>query len=422
MRIAMLTNNYKPFIAGVPISVERLSNSLREQGHEVYVFAPTYKNQVEEEGVIRYRSCKKTLDSGAVVPYIFDLEVERKFKALDIDVIHVHHPNFIGWMGRYLGKKYNVPVVYTYHTRYEQYIHHIKGFDKLDEMSKQEDTLFAKHIASGILKVMREKVVPKVINQYTNQCDMVFAPTALMKDLLLKEGIKASVEILPTGLNEQFFEEDVQKSHEIRQHYIGEKKYLFCTVSRLDKEKNIEFIIEGLEKLKQKIGDVFRLLIIGEGALKERLQQMVKALGLETNVVFLNSIPNEVIKNYYSACDLFLFASKSETQGIVLLEAMAAKNPVVAIQASGVVEVVVNGMNGYMTGDNIEEWVDRILTIISDSDQFEALKIGAYDTAQAYSTAKVAERAVGYYQQAIYDHGSLYMRFKEGEGYKLYQI
>lgn len=401
MRIAMLTNNYKPFVGGVPISIERLSESLRALGHEVYIFAPSYDKQVEEEGVIRYRSYKRTLANGTVIPYVLDSTIEKQFKELDIDLIHVHHPNFVGWMATYLGKKYDVPVVYTYHTRYEQYLHHVKGLDKLDEVSKREDRTLVKHIATGILKIMQEKMIPRAVKQYANRCEVIFAPTALMQELLEQDGVTSKIQILPTGLNEQFFKEDLLKANQIRGKHIGDKRYLFCTVSRLNKEKNIEFLIQGLGRLKQRIGDTFTTLIIGEGPLKEQLQSMVRELELEKNVVFLGNVPNQEIKDYYRACDMFLFASKSETQGIVLLEAMAAKNPVVAIKASGVVEVVKDGINGYMTEDNIEEWASKISYILSNPRKLEEMKQGAYKTAQSYSAESVAEIAEAYYKQAI---------------------
>ena len=115
MRIAMLTNNYKPFIGGVPISVDRLANALRERGNEVYVFAPTYENQEEEEYVIRFSTFAGTI-AGAVLPNPFDPRIEQKMKALKIDVIHVHHPALMGNVALHLRKKLGIPVVFTYHT------------------------------------------------------------------------------------------------------------------------------------------------------------------------------------------------------------------------------------------------------------------------------------------------------------------
>ena len=116
MRIAMLTNNYKPFVGGVPISIERLADGLRMLGHVVYIFAPSYENEEEEEFVIRYKVRQKMTAGGTVVPKLFDLEIERKFRELNFDLIHVHHPMMMGYTALYLSRRYGIPLVFTYHT------------------------------------------------------------------------------------------------------------------------------------------------------------------------------------------------------------------------------------------------------------------------------------------------------------------
>ena len=119
MKIAMMTNNYLPFIGGVPISIQRLSDGLRREGHTVTVFAPTYREQTADRDVVRYRTLITGIARGAAVPDSFDRDIEREFAKGEFDVIHVHHPMMIGWTAVYLSRKYNVPLVFTYHTRYE---------------------------------------------------------------------------------------------------------------------------------------------------------------------------------------------------------------------------------------------------------------------------------------------------------------
>ncbi|WP_291653002.1 glycosyltransferase [Clostridium sp.] len=404
MKIAMLTNNYKPFVGGVPISIERLSNGLRELGHEVYIFAPTYENQVEEDYVIRYKSANYKFSGGIVIPNMFDKEIEEKFKSLKIDIIHVHHPVLMGQTALHLGKKYNIPVAYTYHTRYEQYLHYIKTYRALEENAKKNEENYFGEFEDLILDFTKEKLVPGLVKYFTNKCDLVFAPTNMMKEYLIDNNTKTRIEVMPTGLNESYFEEENEIVKEIRKKYKGDKKYLFCTVSRLSKEKNIEFIIEGIKLLKDKIGNSFNTLIIGEGPEKEYLIKKVKELNLEDNITFLNKIDNKEIGNYYKACDLFLFASKSETQGIVLLKAMAAKLPVVAVKASGVVDVVINDKNGYMTVENIDEWSEKVKDIVSSCDKMNELKYGAYNEALKYLNSNIAKKAEYHYEYTIKEY------------------
>ncbi len=180
MKIAMMTNNYKPYIAGVPISVERLSEGLRVNGHEVIVFAPDYEGQEEDEHIVRYKAFIKGVLDGFSVPNSLDPDIEKRFREGQFDVIHVHHPMLIGRTALYLSKKYHVPLCFTYHTRYEQYLHYI-GAEFL------------------------QKAVPDYVNRYANRCDLVFAPTPSMQAWLEKIGIRSGTAVLPTGLAKESF-------------------------------------------------------------------------------------------------------------------------------------------------------------------------------------------------------------------------
>lgn len=400
MRIAMLTNNYKPFIGGVPISIERLSDGLKEIGHEVFIFAPSYDNQVYEEHVIRCKS-KRSKKDKHVLPKMIDIKLEKKFRKLNIDVIHVHHPFLLGNVGLYLGRKYNVPVVFTYHTRYEQYLHYVKAYSVIEERRKNESNRNLIYLEDKILNYTKNNFVPSYLSKFANKCDMIFAPTNLIKENLEDNGVDVDIEIVPTGLEKRYFHSNREEVKKIRSKYKENKKYLFCTVARLVKEKNLEFIIDGLNKLKEKEGDCFNLIIIGEGPLKNELMDKSKFLGLENNIIFLNSINNEKIGDYYKACDMFLFSSKSETQGIVLLEAMAAKNPVIAIKASGVVDVVRNDVNGYMTEDSIEDWVNKISYLMNNESERRKLSQGAYDTSLKYLNSNIARLVEENYEKVI---------------------
>lgn len=398
MKIAMMTNNYKPFIGGVPISVERLTEGLRALGHEVTVFAPAYEGVKEEENVVRCRSFQKKNMDGMSCPGFYSAEIEEKFQEIPFDVIHVHHPMLMGTMALYFGKKYRIPVVYTYHTRYEEYLHYFKAYHWLQKLSEQEAFLGLSHVTNA-----GKKLVLKAMKLFTNQCDLVFAPTENMKNYLLQNGTRSAVRVLPTGLDSFSYEEDQEKSAEIRKSCIKDKKFLLCSVSRLEKEKNMEFLIKGTARLKEKMGDCFRLLLIGDGNERKALEELCKRLGLEDTVIFVGKVPNEEIKNYQFASDLFLFASKSETQGIVLLEAMAAGNPVAAVKASGVMDVVKNEENGLMTAEDVEEWSSCIERVLSDSSFYKNLKEGARETARTYHADRIARQAEDFYCRMLYE-------------------
>ena len=377
MKIAMMTNNYKPFVAGVPISIERLTDSLRSLGHEVVVFAPSYDDQEEEADVVRYKALIRGVTGGFSVPNSLDFEIERKFKEGNFDIIHVHHPMMIGHTARYLSWKYHVPMVFTYHTRYEQYLHYI-GLSKL------------------------QGVMPAYIRSYTKHCDMVIAPTPLIKKYLEKVQPEADIRVLPTGLSKDNFMPEEEKALCLRKTLAGGKRYLFCTVARLAKEKNLVFLLNCMKMLKDSWGSDFRLVLIGEGPQRSELEKRADKLGIRDEVCFAGKIPNQEIKNYCHASDLFLFPSLSETQGIVLLESMAAGTPVLALRATGTQDVVLNGENGYMTDMSEKEFASKLIDIL-EKKEIDLLRQGALETARCYSSVQIAKEAVLFYAQAVYN-------------------
>lgn len=377
MRIAMMTNNYKPFIGGVPVSIERLTDSLRKLGHEVVVFAPTYANMEEEDGVVRYRSVIRSVCKGAAVPDGLDPAIERAFRTGNFDVIHVHHPMVIGWTALYLSQKYHVPVVFTYHTRYEQYLHYL-GMSCLKDM------------------------MPAYVRAFASKCDGVIAPTPGMMEYLEEIRVDAPVSILPTGIADDGFLPEEEKVCALRKELAGDKKYLFCTVARLAKEKNLEFLLESLSMRKRSGNADFKLALVGEGPEGESLKKYAKRLDLEEEIIFVGKIPNCEVKNYCAAADLFLFASTSETQGIVSLEAMAAGTPVLAVDATGTRDIVADGKNGYLVKESVEEFAEKLERILQGGlTEMLCLRAGAKATARAYSEDAVAARAVSCYRAAM---------------------
>lgn len=375
MKIAMMTNNYKPFIGGVPISIERLSEELRKMGHKVVVFAPSYQAQQEREEVVRYQSLIKGIAGGVSVPNSLDPVIEKQFQAGGFDVIHVHHPMLIGRTARYLSWKYKVPLVFTYHTRYEQYLHYI-GLSCL------------------------KGLMPYYVREYTGHCDMVIAPTPLMKSHLEEMEVGAQVSVLPTGITRDSFMPEQEKVQLLRKELAAGKKYLFCTVARLAKEKNLAFLLRSLKIRKQVCGNDFRLALIGDGPERENLEKLAEKLELTNEVVFTGKVPNAEIKNYCAAADLFLFSSTSETQGIVLLEAMAAGTPVLAVRATGTEDIVMNGKNGYMTEEREDVFAEKLMDIL-ERKEISFLRAGAEESAANYRSDMIAARALLYYSAAI---------------------
>lgn len=404
MKIAMLTNNYRPFVGGVPISVERQAQELVKLGHEVTVFAPMYGDTEEEkvrvlradedspERVVRYHTQRNKMANGMVYPALIPTEVTEVFADEAFDVIHVHHPMFAGPLGVRLGKKYDIPVVFTSHTRYEDYLHYIPV------LQIHEHSPACKKKA---VRWIQEKVIPGYIRWFADQCDLVLAPSAGMRQVLRGYGMKSASAVFPTGLEDRFFESDDTRAAEIRREYGKGKKHLLVTVSRLEREKNYGFLLRGIADVRRKLGDDFHVLIVGEGSQKGELKVRASLLGIQDIVTFVGNVPNDEVKHYLNAADLFLFASTSETQGIVLAEAFAAGTPVVAVRAVGTDDIIEDGVNGFLTEEKEELWAGRVAEVLSDEERLEKMGRAARVAAENYRASALAIHEEMLYNQCV---------------------
>ena len=395
MRIALMTNNYKPVVGGVPISIERLAGGLKELGHEVTIFAPTYREADFPEGspeqdVFRYSTCLNRFVGGIVLPNPFDLRIEREFRKQRYDIIHVHHPMLIGRTAVYLSRKYCVPLVFTYHTRYEQYV---RSYTK------------------GMLKM--DRIMPLYLRRFLRHCDFVFAPTEGMQEYLTDtcKVRRSRTGILPTGIERKNFDIDPEEGRSIRRQYGGEKIPFLLTVSRMAGEKNVGFLLESLARVKALYGKPFRMLMVGDGPDREALRRRSEELGLGDTVVFAGAVPNQEIAPYFKAADGFLFASKTETQGIVVLEAFAGATPVIAVRASGVEDLVDDGVNGILTEEDSREYAEKVTAFLESLDSdccagqsqeaYRQMSANAYRKGVLYREEAVALKAVHYYNSVI---------------------
>lgn len=407
MKIALMTNNYKPFIGGVPISIERLAKELIRTGHEVTVFAPTYEEQKEAErmqekadgNVFRYAAFSKRVMGGVLLPNPFDRRIEKEFQKQQFDVIHVHHPMLIGQTAVYLSQKYNIPLAFTYHTRYEQYVTAFAGTD------------------------IFEPLLPYFLQSFLKYCDVICTPTRGLQDYLRTAcHVPADkLDILPTGLEERSYVRHDEKVQEIRSSLQAGDCPLFLTVARLSPEKNMDFLIESMAEVKRRSKKPFRWVIVGDGPDRARFEEKCRRLSL-TEARFMGRLPNEETEGYFHAADAFLFASKTETQGIVLLEAFAGKTPVFALRATGVEDLVRDGENGFLMPEDISVYAERITDFLEGTCDTKALSRGAYATACDYREEAVAIQAIRLYNRIIAVRNECKISGIEGQTWKTTSI
>ena len=380
MKIALMTNNYKPYMGGVPVSIERLARGLEKQGHRVTIFAPTYEEQLQEENVFRYSTCMNHFIGGIVLPNPFDMRIEEEFRKQDFDVIHVHHPVLIGRTAVHLSRKYNIPLVFTYHTRYEKYV---------------------ECYTRGIVKA--DRLMPLYLRTFLRHCDFIFAPTEGIRDYLI--GVcnvsPDRIGILPTGVEEGNFHVPEREKTDIRKKYGAEEMPLFLTVSRMAREKNVGFLLESLSAFKKMYGKDFRMIMVGDGPDREWYEKQCEALQIKDEVVFTGTLPNGETAAYFGAADAFLFASKTETQGIVVLEAFAGGTPVLAVRASGVEDLVTSGVNGVLTEEDQEAFAEVLAKFCDGRMNRTEMADKAYATGLLYREERVAQEAARVYNKIV---------------------
>jgi glycosyltransferase involved in cell wall biosynthesis len=371
LRVAMFTNNYLPFIGGVPISIERLRRGLESLKDSVLIVAPRYRDQPQnEDNVLRVPSLLAMGEKREFrLANIFLKRTRTRLKVFQPDVIHLHHPFWLGSLGLFIGRWLRVPVIYTYHTRLEHYAHFVP----------LPGNLFRNLISHALIK------------RFANKCDAVIVPTDSTEEYLRMIGVKSPTFVQPTGIEYQRFQDvsddDVNR---LRESLKIQDETVFISVSRLSNEKNIDFMIDAIDALRQRTDRPFRFLMIGKGHQHDRLQQRIDELDLGQHFTLVGSVPPEDMATWYHLGDVFLFASKSETQGMVILEAMAAGLPVVAVRSSGIDDVVRQDHNGFKTPEKQDQWCDRVQQLLEDDRLRQTLSDNALAFAANYSIESFA--------------------------------
>lgn len=305
LKIGFFTDTYFPQVSGVATSIKTLKDQLEERGHQVYIFTTTDPNAPKfDEGIIRMPSVpfvsfkdRRVVVRGMWYAYLIA-------KELELDLIHTHTEFGAGILGKMVGKKLKIPVVHTYHTMYEDYLH---------------------YIANG--KVLRPAHVKYLSRLFVNHSSGVICPSERVIKTLKKYGVSIPMRIIPTGIEiEKFERPDItpEMSKETRTTLgITDEQIMLLSLSRLSYEKNIQAIISGLPAIIKEKPEV-RLVIVGNGPYRDDLEDLVKEKRMEQFVIFVGEIPNEKVAIYYHAADFFVSTSTSETQGLTYTEAMAA--------------------------------------------------------------------------------------------------
>ena len=362
MRIGIFSDTYIPQINGVSTSIEMLRKGLEKKGHKVYIVTVNPNS-------LKYSYDKRVLRIPGVPIGIFDYRLTsvyparaiKKIKSWNLDVIHSQTEFAIGTFARILSKQFNIPLVHTYHTMYEDYVH---------------------YITKGYFKKTSKKIVEHLTLFY---CDLtateLIVPTKKARDLFKdKYQVKRDVHIIPTGIEIEKYSKNysLEKINKLKKSLNIENDIVLLFVGRLGLEKSVDFLIENHKNINAK------LLIIGDGPERENLEKLVKKLKLNDKVIFTGKVPLKDIGMYYKLGNIFVTASTTETQGLTVIEALAASLPVVAINDESFVEPIKNDYNGYLFNNKLAK-----------------LSINALESSYNFSNKVFASKVLDVYKLAV---------------------
>jgi 1,2-diacylglycerol 3-alpha-glucosyltransferase len=388
MNILFISDVFFPRVNGVSTSINTFATELRALGHQVTLIAPSYTDEdKQEEWIVRVPSHKIYFDPEdrlmnfgklkALLPWIRDKH---------FDVIHIHTPFTAHYVGIHFGKKLDIPVVETYHTFFEDYLHHYLPF---------------------IPQFISRKLARTISRRQCNAVDGIVSPSKPMLDVLKQYGIKTPAEVVATGLDDSSFA-NVDGEHFRMSHDIPLTQPMLLFVGRVAHEKNIGFLLEMHVELIKNHPDAL-LVITGEGPAEESIKQSIEKLGISNKVRMIGYLDrgHELIA-CYKAADIFVFASKSETQGLVLLEAMAQGTAVVAIAELGTKSILIEGEGVLIAKDDINDFADKVSILLSDAPKRQMIGEKGRQYAQEKWTAGIlAKKVAKFYKGAINQKSSL---------------
>ena len=387
MRIGIFTETYAPYISGLVTSEVMLKNALEKQGHEVYVVTAnlkSFKYDWDPENRILKIPGLPTGIYDSRLTSIYPIKAVNKIKSWKLDVIHSQTEFAIGTFARLIAKQFHIPLVHTYHTLYEDYVH---------------------YITKGYFNRSSKKIVEYLTKFYcdTTATELIVPTNKIYKLFKEKYHFKKNIHIIPTGIEvERFYTENIDEKqvNSLRKTLkLSKKDFIILFVGRLAEEKNIEFLINSQKELLKKHNNI-KLLIVGDGPDKEKYEKLSKELNISDSVIFTGKASWEEMPYYYQLADVFATASKTETQGLTIIEAMAANTVPLCMKDEAFQSMITEDLNGLFF-ETEEEYQEKILYLYENKEEHQYLNKQARIQAEHYGSKNYADRALEVYKRAI---------------------
>jgi 1,2-diacylglycerol 3-alpha-glucosyltransferase len=385
MRILMLSDVYFPRVNGVSTSIATSRKTLHSLGHNTTLIAPAYPEEggsVHEPGNVLLRVAARQVPfdpEDRLMRWGYLRRMAARLSPRDYDIIHIHTPFMAHRLGVRLGREWGLPVVESYHTFFEEYLHHYLPV---------LPTSLARAVARRLSRNLQHGV------------DGFVVPSSAIAAALQDYGMDIPLRVVPTGLDLDEFSPGDRAAF-CQHHGLDPARPILVYVGRVAHEKNIDFLLEVLARVRKRVPEVM-LVVAGDGPAKAALQRKAQQLALVRNVRFIGYLPRgQALWDCFAAGDAFVFASKTETQGLVLLEALALGVPVVSYAALGARDVLVPGCGAVIVEGGVEDFAAEVIGLLRDPVRRGCLSEQAVRYARTWSTHQTCQRLVAFYQDRI---------------------
>ena len=381
MKILFISDVYFPRVNGVSTSIETFRRNLQLLGHTVDLIAPDYgKPTANENGIVRVPARAVPLDpEDRLMGYGWVMQQLERLRGEHYDLIHVQTPFVAHYLGVKLSHLLDIPCIETYHTFFEEYLYHYIPF-----LPKSFTRWLAKRFS----------------RHQGNSLDGMVIPSRPMQRVLQAYGIETTMEVIATGIEPASFVPGDRVA--FREKYgIGQERPMLLFVGRVAHEKNIDFLIKVVNEVRGQVADVL-FVIAGEGPARAHLEQEVKRLGLDQHVRFIGYLDRHTeLNNCYRAADIFIFSSRTETQGLVLLEAMAQGVPLVSTAELGTRDVLQDGAGVWIAQEELSDFSSNVVKMLGHTQARSELGELGRAYANEWSAAKQAKKMLSFYDTII---------------------
>lgn len=391
MHVGFFTDSYLPRTSGVVRAVEASARQLRSRGHRVSIVAPAYPGYADtDRDVVRVPSVTPPGHPDFPLALPYPGSSLRAVRALGLDLVHTHSPFLLGGMGWWVARSLGRPVLFTYHTRYDEYAHY-----------------------APVVGDLARPFVSVYATAYCNRCDCVLAPLPSIAALLRESGVRARIAVVPSsGIDVAAFAaaraaaeasgaEDRPPAARVR-FEVPARAPLLVFVGRLAREKNVGLLLAALASLP---ADTW-LLLVGDGPDRALLEAQAHDRGIASRTVFAGTQPPAVVAEVLAAADVFVFPSTTETFGLAMIEAMAAGCAVVAVQAAASSDLVRDGETGRLVAADPATFAGAVRDLLAQPARRSAMGGAARAAAADYDQARVTDRLLIVYQELLAHRGA----------------